>query len=185
MKSRNIFVTTTDFINAADLTREDFRKGIKTIHPLCEKLTVNNHKAIIYSLIERIQEKLDLPDAFGNISRGFFNRFSPLLNNTKPEITAGVVCILSLLKLKIQSVSILTICKTLGFQVSAAFYQVKNNILKRAGIPEESYLNKNTSAPDPGLPPWLLCPVINTFPEPSTATPRPISVANPPHVFSH
>ncbi len=134
MKSRNVFVTTTDFINAADLTRENFRKGIKTIHPLCGKFTNNNHKAIIYSLIEKIQEKFDLTDAFGNISRGFFNKFGPLLMNTKPEITAGVLCILSLLNLKIHSVTILTICKTLGFQMSAALYQVKNKILKRIGI---------------------------------------------------
>ncbi len=91
-------------------------------------------KLTTYSLIEKIQEKFDLPDAFGYISRGFFNRFGHLLNNTKPEITAGVVCILSLLKLKIHSVSLLTICETLGFRMSAAFYQVKNNILKKVRI---------------------------------------------------
>ncbi len=134
LRSRNVFVPTTDFINAADLTREDFRKGIKIIYPLCGKFTNINHKAIIYSLIEKIQEKLDLPDSFGNISRAFFNRFGHLLMNTKPEITAGVVCILSLLKLKIHSVTLLTICKTLGFQMSAALYQVKNNLLNRIGI---------------------------------------------------
>ncbi len=44
------------------------------------------------------------------------------------------MCILSLLKLKIHSVKLITICKTLGFQMSAALYQVKNNLLKRVGI---------------------------------------------------
>ena len=134
LRSRKVFVTTTDFIEATNLTREEFRKGIKTIYPLCGKFTHNNHKVIIYSLMERIQEKFDLTDEFGITSRSFFNRFGPLLMNTKPEITAGVICILSLLKLKIHSVSLLAICKTLGFQLSTAFYQVKNNILKRAGI---------------------------------------------------
>ncbi len=54
--------------------------------------------------------------------------------HTKPEITAEVVCILSLLKLRIKSVTMSKICRNLGFQMSAALYQVKINILKRIGI---------------------------------------------------
>ena len=134
LKSRNVFITTTEFINAANMTREEFRKDFKAIYPFCGSFTYNNHKAIIYSLIIQIQEKFNLPDSFNNVSRDILNKFGHLLMNTKPEITAGVVSILSLLKLRIHSVRILTICETLGFQMSTALYQVKNSFLKRMGI---------------------------------------------------
>jgi len=134
LKSRNAFITTTKFIKAANMTREEFRKKFKDIYPFCGNLAYDNHKAIISSLIVQIQEKFNLSDSFGKTSRDILNKFGHLLMNTKPEITAGVVGILSLLKLRIHSVSILTICETLGFQMSTALYQVRNSFLKRMGI---------------------------------------------------
>lgn len=134
LKSRNVFVTTNEFIIAANLTRKEFRKGFTSIYPFCRNIAHINHRSIIYFLIDQIQEEFDLPDSFGSASKFIFQKFGHLLMNTKPEITAGVICILSLLKLKIHSVKLITICKTLGFQMSAALYQVNNNLLKRVGI---------------------------------------------------
>jgi len=133
LKSRNVFVTATEYINAANLTREGFRIGFKTIYPLCGR-PARNHRAIAYSLIAQVQNECNLPNSFGRIAKVILDKYGQYIKHTKPEITAGVVCILALLKLKINSVSMLTICNSLGFQLSAALYQVKNKILKRMGI---------------------------------------------------
>ncbi|KKK95106.1 hypothetical protein LCGC14_2676140, partial [marine sediment metagenome] len=88
LKSRNIFATTTDFINAADLTREDFRKGIKTIFPQCKNPGHVNHRIIIDSLINKIQEKFKLPNSFINTTRVILDTYGHYIMHTKPEITA-------------------------------------------------------------------------------------------------
>ena len=134
LRSNNVIVTTTEFIRAANLTREEFRNGFKTVFPHCKNPWPIDHKVIIYSLIAKIQEEFKLPNYFNNLTRVILDKYGHYLMHTKPEITAGVVCILSLLKLRIKSVTMSTICRSLGFQMSAALYQVKNNILKRMGI---------------------------------------------------
>ena len=134
LKSRSVFITTGSFMNVVNLTREQFRKGFKTIFPYCNLPIQIDNTPFIYSLINQIYEKLDLPASFSSASKAIFQKFGYLIMNTKPKITAGVICILTLLKLNIQTVKLLEICNILEFEISSALYQVKNSILKRMGV---------------------------------------------------
>ena len=129
LKITNIDFHLNDLLNAVGLTLADFKKGLNAVLPYCLEYKKRNRKTITHKKIVRINDIFNLSPQFLYVSDILLERLWPLICNTREEIIAGVISILTIIKLSIQSVNYIDLCSELGIGMSSVFYNVKNKIL--------------------------------------------------------
>lgn len=129
LKIKHIDFHLNDLLSAVGLTLADFKKGLNAVLPYCLEYKNRNRKTITHKKIVRINENFNLSSQFLFISDTLLERLWPLICNTREEIIAGVISILAIIKLNIQSVNYIDLCSELGIGMSSVFYNVKNKIL--------------------------------------------------------
>ena len=132
MKGLNI--SSKEFIKIAGLTRIEFRNGLKYIQRYFSRSFIRDHKAIITSILNELMHHFNFNPPFFHEAVQLLEKFWTLIQHTKEEIVAAVICIFTMIKLNINSPSYFTICKKLGITMSSAIYQVKHNIFERSNL---------------------------------------------------
>ena len=67
---------------------------------------------------------------FLQVSNSLLKKFWSYISNTTDNILAGVISVLTMVKLDTQSIHYYDVCKYLSIGMSTVFYQVKDKILK-------------------------------------------------------
>lgn len=134
LKMKCVQFRTSDFLASASLSREEFRKHLKNVIPFCPKYADRDRENIIRVKIFQVIVHFKFNSTFYQDSEALLNKFLPFIKNTIEEVSAAVICILTMIKLDINTLPFTDICRYLGIEMSAASYQVKHKILKKLNI---------------------------------------------------
>jgi len=122
--------TDDHYLAVSSITREELRKGLKFVLPYYPEYQGRDKKILVIGSINKVQNEFNFTPRFFNTSMVLLNKFWPHISHTKEKVIAGVLSILTMIKLNITSVQYNhnLICKFLGIQSSSIHYHLKHSI---------------------------------------------------------
>lgn len=129
-----IEVNSAQYIEAANLTREDFRVGVRSLMNYCPEFLSRDRELLTLNFVNQVASHFNLDSEFTETAHLLLKKLWPLIRSTKEAIIAAVISTLALIKLNIPIPNVATICKNLGIQPSTVLYQVKHKILEKMNI---------------------------------------------------
>ena len=128
-KIKCIKFSSKKIIEASNLTKKKFNKYLLEAVKYCPEYLSRNRNKMVQKLLLSVINHFQLGYEFVQVSDSLLKRFWNRLTNTTDNNIAGVICILTMIKSGINSVSYNAICKKLDIRMSNIFYQVKHHIL--------------------------------------------------------
>ena len=116
-------------IEVSNLTKRQFKIYFMEAVRYCPEYFSRDRIKMIQKLLLSVIVHFHFDREFIQVSDSLLRKLWNRLTNTTDSIIAGVVCILTMIKLDVNSVSYNAICKKLGIRMSSVFYQVKHSIL--------------------------------------------------------
>ncbi len=148
MKTNGFDIASKDYYEAAGLSREQFRKGLMCVRNYCPEYINRDKRGIVLRKIINVRTHFSFNSQFTEISECLLEKLWVFIKDTKEEIIAGVICILTMIKLPVHNVKYDIICKKLGVKFGTITNQVKYNLCKSfkiegfKGFRRTSYLLK-------------------------------------------
>ncbi len=128
-KIKCIKISPNKIIEVSNLTKRQFKIYFMEAVRYCPEYFSRDRTKMIQKLLLSVIVHFHFDNEFIQVSDSLLRKLWNRLINTTDSIIAGVVCILAMIKLDVNSVSYNAICKKLGIRMSSVFYQVKHNIL--------------------------------------------------------
>lgn len=128
-KIKCIKINPNKIIEVSNLTKRQFRIYFLEAVRYCPEYFSRDRTKMVHELLLFIIDHFHFDKEFIQVSDSLLKKLWNRLTNTTDSIIAGVVCILTMIKLDINSVSYNMACKKLGIRMSSVFYQVKHSIL--------------------------------------------------------
>ncbi|MCK4281930.1 MAG: hypothetical protein KAX10_07435, partial [Candidatus Lokiarchaeota archaeon] len=104
-----------------------------------------DRKTVIIKKINETREIFGFDRDFTNKYQEIFKKFWPIIKNTKDDVIAGVIFILTMIALGINSIPFVHVCNKIGIKMSTVNYQVKNKIFKSLHLPGFISLRKSSN----------------------------------------
>jgi len=128
-KIKCINLNPNKIIEVSNLTKRQFKIFFMEAVRYCPEYFSRDRIKMIQKLLLSLIVHFHFDREFIQVSDSLLRKLWNRLTNTTDSIIAGVVCILTMIKLDVNSVSYNAICKKLGIRMSSVFYQVKHSIL--------------------------------------------------------
>jgi len=142
-KSRGISLNKTKIKELYNITEKNFRKGLRVILPLYNEFQNRDKKGITIKHLVKVTEKLNLNAEITITAIYLLDGFWSRLNRLKEEVIAGIIFLLTYIKLEISSPKFSTVCKMVPVNTSSVYYSMNKYIFKNfRGIKTSSPLVK-------------------------------------------
>ena len=128
-KIKCIKISPNKIIEVSNLTKRQFKIYFMEAVRYCPEYFSRDRIKMIQKLLLSVIVHFHFDREFIQVSDSLLRKLWNRLTNTTDSNIAGVVCILTMIKLDVNSVSYNAICKKLGIRMSSVFYQVKHSIL--------------------------------------------------------
>ncbi len=128
-KIKCINIKKDKIIEVANFTKRKFKIYFLEAVRYCPEYFSRDRTKMVQRLLLSLIIHFHFDKKFIHVSDSLLRKFGNRLMNTTDTIIAGVVCILTMIKLDVNSVRHNMVCKKLGIQMSSVFYQVKHSIL--------------------------------------------------------
>jgi len=128
-KIKCIHLNPNKIIEVSNLTKKQFKIFFMEAVRFCPEYFSRDRIKMIQKLLLSVIVHFHFDREFIQVSDSLLRKLWNRLTNTTDSIIAGVVCILTMIKLDVNSVSYNMVCKKLGIRMSSVFYQVKHSIL--------------------------------------------------------
>ena len=125
-KIKCIHLNPNKIIEVSNLTKKQFKIFFMEAVRFCPEYFSRDRIKMIQKLLLSVIVHFHFDREFIQVSDSLLRKLWNRLTNTTDSIIAGVVCILTMIKLDVNSVSYNTVCKKLGIRMSSVFYQVKH-----------------------------------------------------------
>jgi hypothetical protein len=122
------------FIEALNIPRKQFLTGLKYIERNFPEHFIRDNKTIVLRRLNDLEQYFNFDITFHEEALLLFKRFWPFIKNTKEEIIASVICILTMVKLNITTHKYKEISDRAGVLMSSVLYQIKHNLMEKLGI---------------------------------------------------
>ena len=121
----------SDKINISD---KKIRQGLKEIIKIYPEYLKKDRKVLALNKLAHIKTSFTFPEEFMENSKAILEKFWPYIRNTKENVIAGTVCVLTIIAMDIKEYNYSQICASIGIAQSTVIYQIKNNLFKRLRI---------------------------------------------------
>jgi len=128
-KIKCINIKKDKIIEVANLTKKKFKIYFLEAVRHCPEYFSRDRTKMVQRLLLSVIVHFHFDREFIQVSDSLLRNLWNRLINTTDSIIAGIICVLTMVKLDVNSVNYSTICKKLGIQMSSVFYQVKHSIL--------------------------------------------------------
>ncbi len=129
-KIKCIKISSKKIIEASNLPEKKFRNYLLEAVRYCPEYLSRDRTKVVQKLLLYVINHFHFDHDFVQVSNSLLRKFWNRLTNTTDSNIAGVICILTMIKLDVNSVSYNAICRKLGIRMSSVFYQVKHRILR-------------------------------------------------------
>ena len=129
LKIKCIKISPNKIIEVSNLTKRQFRIFFLEAVKYCPEYFSRDRTKMVRKLLLSVIDHFHFDREFIQVSDSLLKKLWNRLANTTDSIIAGVICILTMVKLNVNSVCYNTVCKKLGIRMSSVFYQVKHSIL--------------------------------------------------------
>ena len=128
-KIKCININLNKLITVSNITKRQFKNYFSEAVKYCPQYFTRNRIKMIQKLILSVIVYFQFDREFIHESDSLLRKFWNRLINTTDNNIAGVICVLTMVKLEVNSVTYSMVCKKLGILMSSVFYQVKHRIL--------------------------------------------------------
>jgi len=129
LKIKCINLNPNKIIEVSNLTKKQFKIFFMEAVRFCPEYFSRDRIKMIQKLLLSVIVHFHFDREFIQVSDSLLRKFWNRLINTTDSNIAGIICVLTMVKLDVNSVNYSMICKKLGIQMSSVFYQVKHSIL--------------------------------------------------------
>ncbi len=133
-KIKGLPIHSKEIISSSNLTQKQFRNCLQEVVKHCPEYVARDRKEIVYKKLFSVKDHFQFDSKFVQVSDFLLKKFWSKINNTKDNILAGVISVLTMVRLGIKSVCYYEITNYLNIGHSTVYYQVRNKILKPLGI---------------------------------------------------
>ena len=126
LKKNGINIRRNDFIAKINFEQKEFNEAYKRVILQYPDYQKRDKKLVIRRKILNIRDHFNFDDEFLINSEKIQQDFSPFIKHTKEEISSGLTCIFTIIRMDITSPSFNEICKFLGISMSS----IKNRVKK-------------------------------------------------------
>ncbi len=135
LKKRGFNQSLSNFLKINDLNRKEFLDSIKHAVACYPSYYKRDRRENIYIIIKEVKEFFKFDSNYIKNSQDILKKIWPFIKNTKEEVIAGVVCILTMMIMDIDDLPYVKVCRKIGIEMSSVQYQVKNKIFRTLHIP--------------------------------------------------
>jgi len=128
-KIKCINISPHKIIEVSNLTKRQFKIFFMEAVRYCPEYFSRDRTKMIQKLLLSVIVHFHFDREFIQVSDSLLRNLWNRLTNTTDSNIAGIICVLTMVKLDVNSVSYNTVCKKLGIRMSSVFYQVKHSIL--------------------------------------------------------
>ncbi len=157
-KIKWIKICSNKIIEASNLPEKKFRNYLLEAVRYCPEYLSRNRTKMVQELVLYVIDHFHFDHEFVQVSDSLLRKFWNRLTNTTDSNIAGVICILTMIKLGVNSVSYSTVCKKLGIRMGNLFYQVKHNILSSETVEKFTGFKRSPNLLKPLLIDYLYFP---------------------------
>lgn len=143
-KAKGFDIRIADFIEKINSNKKEFTEILKQAAIFYPTYFKRDRKTVIIKKINKIKEIFRFDKGFTNKSQEIFKKFWPYIKNTKDDVIVGVIFILTMIALGINSIPFVHVCNKIGIKMSTVNYQVKNKIFKSLHLLGFISLRKST-----------------------------------------
>ncbi len=129
-KINGLPIHSKEIINSSVHTQTQFRDCLFEVVKHCPEYVTRDRLKIVRKKISSVVTHFHFDFEFFQTSNSLLKKFWSNISNTTENILAGVISVLTMIKLDIHYVNYNDICKYLNIGQSTVFYQVKNKILR-------------------------------------------------------
>jgi len=121
LKSRGVLIPLPRFLETFELGYYEFTKRLKILMSYYPEFQLRDKKYITKRYIATILDSLHQPldDDLKNIAFMLFEEFYPLIHHAKEEITAAVICVLTMISCDLLDITMYDICNEAGIRQSS------------------------------------------------------------------
>ncbi len=152
-KIKGLPIHSKEIINSSVHTQKQFRDYLLEVVRHCPEYVARDRLEIVRKKIFSVVTHFHFGSEFLQASDSLLRKFWSDISNTTENVLSGVICVLTMIKLDIHSVSYNKVCNFLSIESSTVNYQVKHKILKPFHIKGFNGFKKS---------PELLLPLLTT-----------------------
>lgn len=145
LKAKGFDIKISYFIEKININKKKFTEILKQAVIFYPTYFKRDRKTVIIKKINETREIFGFDRDFTNKYQEIFKKFWPIIKNTKDDVIAGVIFILTMIALGINSIPFVHVCNKIGIKMSTVNYQVKNKIFKSLHLPGFKSLKKSSN----------------------------------------
>ena len=131
MKLQSVSINEKDLLCVSKISKKEFNAFKPQLKEFIPQYAGRRRIDYILQKVLEISESFELSMNFYYLAKKILHQFWDTISQTKDDVIAGVVASIAAMCLDEYRVSVNSICKKLGIQMSAIQYQVKKNFFDR------------------------------------------------------
>ncbi|MBA7645083.1 hypothetical protein ES703_52836 [subsurface metagenome] len=131
-KSKGISINKSTLKAVYKINEKEFRRGMRVLIPLFKEYCQRDKKKHVIKQIFRIAMYFELDTVFIRTAQHIINVFWSYLETLKEETIAGVILLLSLVKMQITSLKFLEVCKILNADASTVYNAINTQLFNES-----------------------------------------------------
>ncbi len=135
LKTRGVLLVLPDFLDLHQIKYHEFTTNLKKVLNIYPDFNKRDKKVIIKKFIKTILEGFKVKKTIHSHALTLFDHFYPLIQHTKEEIVASVVCTLTAISFDLYKVSMRSISKIAGIPQSSLRISIVSKIYPYLKIP--------------------------------------------------
>lgn len=140
LKTRGVLLVLPAFLDLWNVEYYKFTTDLKKILKLYPEFSTRDKKTIIKKYIATILKSFKVEERIHSHALTLFDHFYPLVQYTKEEIVAAVICVLTAISFDLTEVSMRFICNRAGIRQSSLHKSIIRKIYPYLGIPSNCKL---------------------------------------------
>ncbi len=133
-KVKGYSINAGDLRKALGIERRHFLDGMKKVIPFYPAYSRRDRKIIILDKIRKVRSHFNLDSEFIKNSELILKNCLYRINPSSEEVMAGAACILSLMKIGLDSINFNEVCKKTGTRECSVGNYLKRQVFRRFGI---------------------------------------------------
>lgn len=131
-KSKGISINKSTLKELYGINEKEFRKGMRVLIPLFKEYCQRDKKKHVIKQIFRIAMYFEFNTVFIKTAQHITNVFWSYLETLKEETIAGVILLLSLVKMQITSLKFLEVCKILNTNAGTVYNAINTQLFNES-----------------------------------------------------
>ena len=125
LKLNHVKCTTGQYLSLVGFSKKEFTNTMKILLPLCPQYQARDRKAIVTQNIKLVKEHFSLISEFLPTALELLDIFWLKIRNTTEDIITSFICILTMIKLNIVSISYNTLCTFIGVRLGSLYNNMR------------------------------------------------------------